>query len=98
MRVFRTRLGGAAWRRNESVASQLIGELLNGRRLKAGENEGSFDGLKRGAGREAGAGRGFAGERKLLRAGPGRGILRWRAQDVLDGRDAGNGLFGEDTE
>ena len=98
MRVFRTGLGGPALGSYEAIALQLIGELLNGGRLKAGENEGSFDGLKSGAGREAGAGSGFTGECKLLRAGLGRGILRWRTQDVLDGCDAGKGLFGEDTE
>src|SRR6267143_1022503 len=75
MPVFRTRLGGAALCRNQSIALQLIGELLNGGRLKAGENERGFDGLKSGTGREAGASRGFTGECKMPRAGLGRGIL-----------------------
>src|SRR6266850_2943881 len=61
MRVFRTRLGSAALRRNQAVALQLIGELLNGGGLKAGKNEGGFDGFKSGAGREAGASSGFTG-------------------------------------
>src|SRR5437899_11551790 len=97
MRVFRTGLGGPALGSYEAIPLQLIGELLNGGRLKAGENEGSFDGLKGGAGREAGAGSGFTRECKLRRAGLGRGTWRWRCQDVLAGCDAGEWRLADDT-
>jgi len=72
--VFRTGLGGPAFGQIRGIdEAKRIAEMAAG--LKAGENEGSFDGLKSGAGREAGAGSGFTGECKPLRAGLGRGIF-----------------------
>src|SRR5260370_13809784 len=83
--------------RDEAVALELIRELLERGRLEARENERRLDRLERGAGRQAGSRRGFGGKAKLL---CGRLRCRWlgrRIQHVLNGCDAGDGLFGEDT-
>ncbi len=66
MSVIRLRRSCAALGRDETVALQLIGELLQSGRLEAGENERGLDRLKRGARRQAGSRGSFAGYPKLL--------------------------------
>ena len=86
----------AALGRDEAVSLQLIRELLERGGLEARENERRFDGFERGTRRQASSRGGFGGKPELLCGRLRCGWLGRRIQHVLNGCDAGDGLFGED--
>src|SRR5690242_6491843 len=94
--------GGAALRRDKTVALELRSELAKSFRLIAGENERSLDGFESRAGGQAGAGGCGLGQGKLwgdrlIRIGFGRELRLW-TKDVFDRRDTADGFLGEDPE
>src|SRR5260370_1360644 len=91
--IIRPRRRRAALRRNETVALQLIRELLEGARLEAGKNQRRFDGLESGARRQPSSLDSFALEPELLCGGLRCGMLGGRVQHVLNGRNPGHWPF-----
>ncbi len=72
--------------------------MLQRGRLEAGENKGRFDRLECGARRQRSPRGSFTGKPELLRGRLRRRRLGGRVQYVLNGCDAGDGLFAEDAQ
>ena len=88
---------GAALRGHQAVALDLLRELLERGRRKPGEDQRRFYEFEGRTRRKPRACEGFRSSTKL-RHGKFRDRRRRRMQDILNGRDAGDGLLGEDTE
>src|SRR2546429_6978363 len=82
---------------HDALPIYLLRELLERGRRKPGEDQRRFYEFEGRTRRKPRACEGFRSSTKL-RHGKFRDRRRRRMQDILNGRDAGDGLLGEDTE
>src|SRR5690242_5860410 len=97
MAVLRAGSRRPALRSDETIALQLVCELLESSRLKARENQGRFDGLQRRTGGEYRTRRCSGGNSELLHGNFGC-CRRRRIQNVLNRSHSGNRFLGEDAK